>query len=277
MRQTTLTILTLILLVSCGPKPVQEEATAVNVYPVDVNAITNDGAMQVSWKKQGDGMIGGYNIYISEEPLVTSYPSSNLPDKIKAHNYPAYPGDTDPQDGIEHYDATGLENGVKYYVHVRVVNPDQSLSKPSNEVVAVCGPRGSIELGVRNKVENDGYSFDKNAYTQAASTDNDIYFFSQQGEDVLASPSRLNGFINVTKLTVLPFKGSLEEVSEQLQGGTIHPDKERVEVTSGDWILIETASERFGLLNVKALSGSGEDRKVTLDFVYSTIQGEMYF
>ncbi|MCX6833610.1 MAG: fibronectin type III domain-containing protein, partial [candidate division Zixibacteria bacterium] len=215
MKRTFPAILTVLVLAGCGPVTVRQSSetplpteTRKQVSIADLRVSVNDKSMIVSWKRIGQGAISGYNIYISERPLFALYPDAHVDSSIAPYNATPFPGDTNPEDSVENFEATHLENGVKYFVTVRVVFPDGLVSRPSSEVTVVCGPRGEIELPIRYQSSPDGYSFEKNAYTDANSTDNDLYFYSKDGRDYLASPRRLDGFINDTRFLVLPFRGS---------------------------------------------------------------------
>jgi hypothetical protein len=222
-------------------------------------------------------MMSGYNIYISREPLVDRYPGSELPPTVKPFNNVPFPGDTDPSDGIQHFPAEGLENGVKYYVSVRVVNTDRSLSKPSNEVAAVCGPRGEIELSMRFKSDHDGFSFTQNGYVRADQLDNDLYFHSKDGTDYLVSPHRLNGFLKVSKLYPLPFKGAFEDVKEKVAALELNSPSDKVAVKPGDWVLLATPDNKHALIKVLDVTGTGENRRIKLFYAYNPLPDELLF
>ena len=239
----------ILLAAGCGPQQPGQE-TVRTVYPAGLSVEVNDASMTLSWKKMGKGPISGYNIYISREPLVAKYPDTTIASTVETYNVTPFPGDTNPEDEIEYFDATKLDNGVKYFVSVRVVYPDRSVSKPSNEVIAVCGPRGEIELAIRFNGEHDGFSFEENQYVNADGISNDLYFFSKDGVDYLASPKRLDGFINVD---------------------------DQVFVGVGNWVLLKCASGSYALVKVLGFSGAGADRLVRLSYAYSTLVGEIFF
>jgi len=272
----TLVALTLIVAgVSCGPKP--ERGYVGGAYPTDLTIEVNDKQMALSWRKVGEGSIAGYNIYVSERPLAALYPGGSIDSSVETYNTTPFPGDTIPEDGVEHFDATGLENGVRYYVTVRVVYPDRSVSRPSNEVMAACGPRGEIVLSVRYSGEFDGYSFEQNEYVPADDVDNDLYFWSKDDIDYLVSPRRLSDFINDTRFLVLPYSGIYKEVAARLAESKLTATDDRVEISLGDWVLVSCGRGTHALLRVTELTGSGQNRQVTLFFVYSALVGEMFF
>jgi hypothetical protein len=260
----------LLLLAACQPKTPGEEripgTTPAAVTVTDVKVETNDHRLTVSWKKSGSGAISGYNVYIGDTP------GGGRP-----FNHEPFPGDTDPDDGVEHFVAEGLDNGVKYFVSVAVVHPDRSLSPRSTPIPVACGPRGEIELAVRYRGERAGYSFEKNTYVPSDNANNDLYFFSNDGLDMLASPSRLDGFLNHSRFLVLPYRGDFRSVADQVMQSPLKATEDRVSVSRGDWLLIQTAAGKNALVNVVSFAGEGDRRVVRMTFAYSTLVGEAFF
>ena len=263
-------------LVGCAPKKRLEEMPT-GCYPYNASVGVNDRQMTITWRNNCSRLMSGYFIYINEKPLADLYPGTQLPVSVKPFNQTPFPGDTNPEDEIEHFVAEGLENGVKYYVSVRVVNPDRTLSKPSNEVVAVCGPRGEIELSMRYKSDRDGFSFEKNAYVRADDIDNDLYFFFKDGTDYLASPNRLDGFLKANKLRMLPFIGEFDQVRVRFSTLESQPDKDRVAVERGDWVHILSPDGKSALVKMLSISGEGERRSLRLFYAFSPLANEVIF
>ena len=255
-----------------SPKPPAETATACSIDNLRVDV--NNKTMTVSWTDNCGRLISGYNIYISEDPLVATYPDASIPESIEPHNTTPYPGDTDPSDPRVFYEAERLENGVKYYVSVRVVYGDQSLSEPSEEVVAVCAPRGQVELGVRYSDNADGFSFVDGNYVDADATTNDIYFYSANGEDFLASPIRL-GFLKDNKLRKLSYAGDIDEVAAGVTTDTEYPTNDKVQVEAGDWVWVYMPDRTTALVQVRQFNGQGKDRTVSLYFAYFPLPNEL--
>ncbi|MFZ5979204.1 MAG: hypothetical protein ACOYVF_01095, partial [Candidatus Zixiibacteriota bacterium] len=154
MRKLLALLLVSGLLFSCGGPPKEKIVASTNTFAYDLNVEVDHQQMTLSWLLNKRGLISGYNIYISETPLAAKYPGPSLPESIKPYNSTYFPGDENPADGIEYFTAEGLEDGVKYYVTVRVVMADRSLSEPSNEVVAVCGARSEFDLAFRYRDKN---------------------------------------------------------------------------------------------------------------------------
>ncbi len=277
MKNLFVTVVLTLLALGCAPRQTGLEY-ARTVFAVDAVVEVNHETMTVAWKKSGAGAMGGYNIYISEEPLAAKHPAAQSEPSFKPFNEEPFPGDTNPDDGVEYFVAEGLENGVKYFVSVRVAYPDGSVSKPSNEVEAVCGGRGEMELEVRYKGERDGFSFESNKHVSADATDNDLYFFSKRLADMLRSPERLDGFLRPTRFLLLPFRGSFDEVRARLAQNPMTATNNSVPVVVGDWVLIQTPEKRNALVQVLGFSGEqGDDRRVKLFYAFSAVVGEAIF
>ena len=275
-RAAGLVLLVMIIAAGCGPTKKPSEVSTT-IYPYDLSVSGGNRKLELSWKAHGEGLISGYNIYISRTSLAAEYPDGKYPATVKPHNLTVFPGDTNPEDKVEHYDAEGLENGVKYYVTVRTVMSDRSLSRPSNEVAVVAGPRGEITLDSRYQGEHDGYSFEEEAYTGADADNNDIYFYSLDGVDYLASPTRLNGFLRESKFLVLPYKGDLSDILAKVNGAELSPSEIRTKISTGSWVLMRTADKANVLLKVLGFSGEGKDRQVNLQFAVSGLKSEIFF
>lgn len=272
----TIIALTTILIVGCGPKKtVITEELKTTCYPENLKVNVNSEEMEVVWQNKCKELISGYNIYISETPLNVDYPGRELPASVKPHNTATYAGDTNPDDGVEIYEAKHLENGKKYYVSVRLVFPDRTLSKPTNEVMTVCGPRGEIEMSIRYNGEHDGFSFENNEYVKADQLENDLYFFSKDGEDYLNSPIKLDGFLKDNKLKKLKLKGDLDHVRKQLETITISPNEVKIAIAKGDWIWLKTTDGKSALIKVVDIYGEGKDRRVKLSYAYIPIVDEL--
>jgi hypothetical protein len=277
MRKVIYSIAILAIVAGCGPKKTADESGAGR-DPFDLRVEPGNKKMTLQWKPQGSELMAGYNIYISDSPHGRSSRGTVPPSDVKPFNSVPFPGDTNPDDEVEVFIAEGLENGVRYFVSVRVVFPDGVFSETSAEIPVVCGPRGEIELSIRYKSERDGYSFEDDSYVRADVTGNDLYFYSKDGVDYLASPDRLDGFLKPNRFLLLSCKGSLADVSACVSKQGQVPSDDRVEITEGDWFLIRTPENMNALVRVNGFTGRGEDRRVKLFFTYSTLaDGTMFF
>ncbi len=267
----------LLLIAGCGPTTKIAEETSTGCQPQNVQVEAASQSLDISWKDDCQGLKSGYNIYITDTPLVSKYPDGNIPASVRPFNLTTYPGDTNPDDSVEHFVANGLDNGTKYYVSVRVVNADRTMSRASNEVSAIPGPRGEIELSIRYKGGNDGYSFDHNEYVAADASTNDLYYYSAKGVDYLASPDRLNGFLKKNRLAKLSFRGDFAVLRTQIDRIKTTSFEDKVAIAEGDWLLIRTDTKTSALVRVESITGSGDQRKVKLFFAYDPAPGEMIF
>ncbi|MBD3332957.1 hypothetical protein GF356_08900 [candidate division GN15 bacterium] len=256
--------LTLLVLIvgSCGPDKPGEEKTTRVCLPENIRAEASSHAMTIVWDMPCTNLISGYNIYVSEKRLVGE--DGVMVENADPFNHPPFPGDKNPDDGTEHFEAEGLDNGVPYYVSVRVVRPDQTLSPPTEEIVVVCGPRGHVDLAIRYSSDNDGFSFVGDSLVRADDLDNDIYYYHKDGVDYLASPKRLNGFLRDTRLQSLSFTGDYDAVAGQVMLLSSVPTEDRIRVEEGDWVRLWTPEGDRVLLQVVGFKGKGDNRSVEL-------------
>lgn len=276
MKRVLCALMLTALVIGCQPQQ-QVEEISPTVYPYDLRARVSSGMLTLAWKLSGEALLSGYNIYITDYPLAAEYPDGNYPDAVKPFNLTVYPGDTDPDDAVVHFEAKGLDNGHKYYVSVRAVYPDRSMSRPSNEIMAVPGPRGEITLDLRYQGDHDGYSFTDETYVAADNVNNDIYFYWLDGKRYLASPSRLDGFLRESRFLRLSFTGDEADVAASVVAEDPTPDQKRVAVGDGDWVLMRTADGQHVLLHILGFIGSDKEQKVRLGYVVSTLTGEIFF
>lgn len=257
-----------VIVISCGPPKPSEDDRYSGCLAQEVLTEVNDGRMTVIWKNQCNRLISGYNIYISEHPIAALYPGRDFPGSISPFNHTVFLGDTDPTDSLEHFEAGGLDNGKPYYVSVRIVYPDRSMSKPSNEVRTICGPRGELDLSIRLRGEHNGFCFAANEYVPSGDIENDLYYFSKDGRDYLVSPTQLDAYLNYSKLKVLPFTGEISDFRDKLSRLGQLPTKERVEVKKGTWVWLITARDQYALLKVTGFTGEGRLRRVQLEYAF---------
>ena len=260
MKQVSLLLLMVSLLAGCAPK-VSEEIPG-GCVPYDIQVEPNHEKLTIIWKNDCPRLISGYNIYISSQP-----------NSEKPFNKAVYPGDTNPDDDLIHFDANDLTNGVKYFVSVRTVFPDLSESRPSKQITTACGVRGEIKLSVRYRSDQDGYSFERGQYVRADDLTNDLYFLHKDGKDYLASPNRLDGFLRSSKLSIVAVAGDYGQVRDQLVALTIDPSEDRIMIESGQWIMLGTSDGATAFLRVLGFTGEAADREVGLYVVYSSTPG----
>jgi len=265
-----------IMALGCAPKKGIGESSG-SCTPQNLTVEGGDETLTIAWDPNCDKLIAGYNVYISDRSLDNGSSGGESRLSAEPFNTTPFSGDTEPEDGIEHFVAERLENGKKYHVSVQTLLPDKTLARFSKEIVTACSPRGTIDLSVRYKSESDGFSFEKNQVVRADELANDIYFYTKDGKDILASPRRLDGFLRDNHFLVLEYRGDIDAVKKNLTKKTPKPGEQRIEIAVGDWVMLKTEDNMFALMEVLSFSGSGESRSVNLYYSYSTIQGEMFF
>jgi hypothetical protein len=254
--------------------PVQPEAKPAvkpHAVPVNLRLTSGDGRMTVAWQVKGDDVLSGYNIYVqpeSPDPKGSGHPNLD----IKPINGDVYPGDNNPDDNMITYEVERIENG-QYFVWVRLVRPDGSLSDPTAIESTVCGPRGEIILGVRYQSTDDGYSLAEKKKTRADASDNDLYYYTKDGVDYLASPSRLNSYLRATSFKPLPFRGELESVRNSAMTLSSVPTDDKIAVKSGDWIWAIVTPSQYALIHILSVDGKDKDRQIKCYYSLSPVKG----
>lgn len=263
------------LIVSCGPKQVaptvvqpETKPAVIHASPRNLVAIADDQKMRVEWQVSGSEILSGYNVY-----LETSASSVKKGD-IKPFNPDVYPGDTNPDDSVVSFEAERIPNGIKYYVWVRLVRPDGSMSEPSNIDTVICGPRGDVTLGARFQSQEDGYSFAHSQAVRADGADNDVYMYSKDGVVFLASPSRMNSYLHSTRFKALPFTGSLKSVRSQAMTLSSIPSEDKIPVVPGQWIWGTTSDGNYVLIEILSVQGKDKDQSVRFRYSYCPLKGE---
>jgi hypothetical protein len=244
--------------------------------PGNLIVTPNNQTLFLKWDTNCDinTVLSGYNIYILTEPMYEKYGLANLPDEIKPVNIIPYPGDTNPEKSYETMSIDMLENGVEYYVSVRTVFPDRSITVSSNEVAVMCRPEGEFILDFRFSGENDGFIFSSLTRAPADSDKNDIYFFRAGENDFLASPHRLNGYNRESAFFSL---GQTKDIYQYPELSIDTPPIDKMPIMAGEGYLIKTADGNYAKLRIEEIFGQERDRKVRIKYIYQTIPDLMRF
>jgi hypothetical protein len=273
----TATVAVLLMMVlaglSCAPRTVQVEpkppaVTPEPCLPGNLSLLaTLDRSARIAWDLDCPGIriMQGFNIYVSRTPLVERYPGRDLPDSIRPYNPLVYPGDTAGNPDHESYEIKGIENAVRYFVHVRVIHSDGGVSLPTNEITVVCLPRGEIVLRESYSGERDGFSFARNASCRTDDLDNDLYYYHKDGHDYLCSPVRIGPVYRATQLAAAGHADSLDPAFPIVPGDT---SGDKVEVVPGGVYIIVTQDGYPARLRLKQIRDEGGRREAVLDFIY---------
>ena len=267
------------IIVGCGPSRVSEEIPPVahrDCAPSNLTARVNDGGVFLKWDTNcpEKTILSGYNIYILDRPIYETYHDTVPPPEIKPMNIIPYPGDTDPEDSYETMPVDNLENGVEYFVSIRTVFPDRSLSVSSNELSIICRPEGRFKLEIRYRGTEDGFSFSDGQSVRADDDANDLYFYNKDDIDYIASPARLNGFLRHSKFYSLGKTKDIYQYSE-FQLDLVPVDK--MPVRLGESYLVNTSDNRFAKIRLEEISGEGDSRALHFTYIYQTEKGLLRF
>lgn len=262
----TLFVIALLLACAAGKKKPSEYAPGGLVAPTDLKVEANSHSMDLSWKtnRTEDMIIAGYNIYISTQPLTQPEIPNRIKPGIEPFNQTIYPGDEDPQISYESYTATGLENGVPYYVAVTTVYPDKFESGPSNVVMATCYPRGTVTINDRSMGPPDGFSFAQGNSVPYNSLDNDLYFISRDVGNMLGSPDRNDGVLKHTEFAEIPGGATLNDRHDY----TNLAFKDRTFVAEGNIYMVKLANGTLAKIRVRQVDSSAFKKQVIFDYIY---------
>ncbi len=256
------------LLLSCGPKPRKETVAEKRCIPIGLTVdSTASSYALIAWNPGCPGLrvLRGFNVYVSPVPLAAAYPGSDLPPDIRPYNRDVYPGDTLGNPKRESYAIEKLDNATQYYVHVRDVYIDGTLSPPSNEIPLVVYSRGQFTLTPSYTSDHDGFDFAAGEYCRTDALNNDLYFYSKEGVDYLCSPARLGPVNRDTRIYAVG-AGAVPDNWAEMKPNDYF--KERVRLEKGGVYILITADGYPVKLDVRSMTGSGDERQITLDYIY---------
>ncbi len=243
--------------------------------PTNLVVKSNDHTLFLKWNTNcpRETLLSGYYIYLEDKPIY-AYHNQLPPRGAKPYNHVPYPGDTDPEDRWETMEVNNLNNGVEYYVSVRALYPDRTVSVSSNEVAAMCRPEGEFELAYRYADLDDGFSFADGISVRADGETNDLYFYNKDGFDFIASPHRLNGFLRKSLFYSL---GKTKDIYQYPDLDLDVPPVEKMPVLEGESYLIKTADGNFAKIRLEKISGENKERRMKIKYIYQTNKGLMRF
>jgi len=260
----------------CGPSRRAGLPAVDECAPSNLTVRSNDSTLYLTWDTNcsNDKLLSGYDIYLSDKPLYEKYHNVQPPGNIKPFNSTPYPGDTDPDVSFETMTLNNLANGVEYYVSVRTVFPDKTMTVSSNEVPVMCRPEGKFDLDFRFSGTNDGFSFATGRPVRADDELNDLYFYSKDGFDFIASPTRLNGFIRESKFYSL---GKTSDIYQYPELKLDYDPVEKIPVLLGQSYLVETMDGNFAKIRIEKITGENKERKLSVSYIYQPVKGLMRF
>jgi hypothetical protein len=270
----TIGFLFIVLLAGCAQK-VQLKSFGAECAPSDLEVTANNQTLFLKWDTNcpKDKLLSGYYIYLQPKSIA-DYRNQPPPRGVKPLNHDPYPGDTDPEDGWETMRIEHLDNGVEYYVTVRAVYPDKTVSIASNEVAAMPRPEGEFVLAYRYAALNDGFSFADGESVRADGELNDLYFYHKDGIDYIASPNRLNGFLRKSQFYSL---GKTKSIYQYPELKLDIPPVEKIPALVGESYLIKTADGNFAKIRIEQATGENKERVLKIKYIYQTNKNQMSF
>jgi hypothetical protein len=225
---------------------------------------TASGYALIAWDPgcPQERIMRGFNIYVSSSPLTTRFPDTVLPPTIQPFNHDVYPGDILGNPQRETYALENIPNAVRRYVHVRVVYTDGGLSVPSNEIEVTCYQQGRVDLAASFSGSKDGFNFRKNAYCRTDDLDNDVYFYSKNGDNFLCSASRLGPVNRADKL----YPAGEGQPAVALGRPSGQPT-DRVSVRPGRNLILETVDGDTIVIRILDVNTAGSTPTLTFEYV----------
>jgi hypothetical protein len=262
-----------ILIFSCAPPPsppppvetIPQEPRCIP-FDLQLDSVGNHYA-RIAWNPGCPEIriLRGFNIYLSDTPLTKKYSGPDLPASIIPYNKVPFPGDTLGNPDRESFELKEIENSKTFYIHVRVIYTDESLSAPTNEIQVIVYPRGEFTLTESFSGRHDGFDFAAGDYCRTDDLRNDVYIYSKEGVDYLCSPSRLSAVNRKTDIFNAGEGGPLNQRVDLLPSGSA---QERVSIHSGALYQLITQDGATVALRVKNFEGAGRQRTVTFEYIF---------
>jgi hypothetical protein len=232
--------------------------------------------LELTWRtfRNGRDLIKGYNVYVATSPGLAGLADENPELKHSLYGGSTYPGDTDGVIDSESISIQPAVMGTRYFVHVRTVFPDGHQSHPSEERAAIARPRGSMTLQPRFSEANDGFAFESDHQVPSLSDSNDVYLFVTRDGPHLGSPARLDASLRRTFFSNMGPSASIEDYP-------VFPNpsdrSDKIAVLSGHTLLVMMMDGRMAKLRPRDFAGRHDSLRVTFDYIYQPIFGEVRF
>ena len=217
------------------------------------------------WETNRDrsDVIMGFNIYVSEQPVLGTPDEVTLRAGLKPYTESPYPGATSGDVATESFGLDGLTNGTSYFVFVPTLYPGGVESPPSNQVEVITRPSGTFVLAPLFSGPKSGFSFKTLKHVYSNDLANDLYLTEINNLPHLASPHRIDNVLRETKFFRLSKRGSLNEITiNELQ---VRPD-DIMPVYLGEIFVLQDADNCYALVRLDTLDR--ETGELTLSFIY---------
>ena len=265
----------LMLTLSCAPAARQEIVTReAGPAPGNLRAEVYHQRANIYWdtNRTRSDIIMGYNIYVSEAPILGTPDEARLLKELEPLTPEPYPGAPGANIESESFPLENLTNGQSYYVFVRTVYPGSIESDPTNEIEVIPRPSGTIILEPSFSGPHSGYAFKTLEYVYTNDLDNDLYLTEINGQPHLASPDRIDNVLRQTRFYRLGKRGELDEV--KITDLSIRED-DVLPIYPGEVFVLLTADNCYALLRTDTLNrDTGE---LTLSYIYQAKPNTLRF
>lgn len=252
---------------AAGPGPGEPGPPLPKVRNLRVYA--DNGSLTLVWDvdRAANQVFSGYNIYISERPILGTPEEEELLDLVRPFNRLPYPGDTDPDLTRETFLAQDLDNGLRYYCFVRALGSDGRPGTPTNEVMAICRRGGEAILQTIFSGNYDGFDFSAGRHVNSDAIDCDLAFYHKDGLDHLMAPSRIDPLLNQTRLWDLGVH-EFDEISEANLAGE---GELELKPQAGHVYAFRTAAGHYGKLRIASIADQKEIRTIRFTYMFQSI------
>jgi hypothetical protein len=264
------TILVVALLIGCANQKKLDVIPALGDLPQPKNLVVENGDQRaiLNWDIGGeiDSYVLGYNVYVGESSLI-DLPLEKLPHPTES--WPPFYVQNDTINSWTHYELDDLENGEKYFVHVRLTGANSRISLPSNEVMITPRPEGDIILYETSSRHYSAFDFSEQELTASTSKPGNIFFDFDDETPMLKSPHLRKNGLTQTQLCVWNGEDTLQ-ISEL-------EFTDKIEISKGQEIILKTSGGNFAKLQIKEIGGKYPDHYVQLNYIYQMIPNLLKF
>ncbi len=266
-----LVVLILFYVGGCAPSPKPPSEPQLFVLadlpvPHNLVAVAGDNQVDLNWKLEGkrDEYVLGCNVYAETRSL-----EGISVDKLPASRgtWPPIYVDSDTINSWTNYILDNLENGKKYFIHIRLKGSNQRISPASNEVAMIPHPEGVIKLYETRSKHYSAFEFSKQKKVSSKNKHADIIFDEQENVAMLLSPHlrkkglRQTGIVDMRDLR--PFN-EITNVENIVFGEEILAVIDHV-------VVIKTEDSHYAKLLIEKIEGKIPNRYIEFRYCYQML------
>jgi hypothetical protein len=272
-----------VILAGCGS---DEEKTEVEFAPPTALEIDGVGtsAIAVEWSKSPDELLSNFEGY-----LVYWNPGGSLAG-MQPSQFPASADSAAVTKTTHSYTVQGLDEGTKYFIHVRAYKSNGDFSRGTNEINASPRPEGTGSIYEKaSALENDS-AFDLSegqhySFVIENASHCDIYLGTVQANDAsgdlyLKSPDQVQSSNNWTsrntQLKDIGFAGdraAFDSLATTTDSGWLKKSL----IIPNHVYAIKTPDNHFAKLWVIGTDGTSPNRTINFTYAYQTVENYASF